>query len=255
MKNRTEPKPYAGILVLGLTVVALGGFVAAVLVLRAYGKEPSSAGALDPALAGRIAFEDGDFKEALSQLERAVQRPTCDRQTKLLYARTLGMLGRISQAQAFLAEMIKAEPKDVAAISAMAEVLEAAGELEHAVMYAQRAAHVRPQDAYLWKRLALLQLRAGQGMEAMASAERSLELDPEQEDMKKLMAQLAAKPPGLPEGMPGAGGRKPAGHLGMIPGMPEIPDPRSMVPDPRSFMPGSPSSKGASPIPGQAKGW
>jgi len=243
---------YGSILLLAVTCLALGGAVAALVALGPVGSGGRSENVrIHPALLGRSAFEDAKLNEALQYLEQAINRPAdvgSDRQTKLLYGRTLGMLGRISQAEAFLADMIKRNPDDTSAMTTLSEIFEASGDLDQALCYAVPAARLQPDNAYLWRRLALLQVKAGQGLEAMASIQRSLQLDPGQEDLTRLRASLASRPPWISELLPSDMGSRPRrSQIGMIPGMPHIPDPRSMVPAPRSSR-RDPQGRSGSPV-------
>jgi tetratricopeptide (TPR) repeat protein len=256
MKRTPTPSRW-GLAVAGFGALSIVGAVAAVAAVVA---ADSGAGIpalprgrayypADPAARARIELEEGNLSRALEFFEQAFapDRPSPSRETRLAYARALTRAGRIAKAQSLLAELIKSDPRDAAAISAMADLLEASGDVDQALLYAQRAAHLRPKDAYLWKRVAQLQLRANRPIEALASAERSLELDPDQEDLKKLVSHLASQPPSI-DGLPGLsapGARRPGAGT-----IPQIPDPRSLIPDPSSAIPGRSPRPGAAGLAG-----
>lgn len=198
----------------------------------------------DPAARARVEMEEGNLRRALEFFEQAMDRFS-SRATRLAYARALIQAGRLSKAQSLLADFVKSHPHDAAALSAMADLLEVSEDVDQGIVYAHRAAQLRPKDAYLWKRLAQLQLHADRNMIALASAQHSLELEPDQEDLKKLAASVAARSLSLDRlpGMPAARARRPGLGAPAIPGLPSIPDPRSRVPDPRGLPPAN------------AKGW
>jgi predicted Zn-dependent protease len=103
-------------------------------------------------------------------------------------------------------------------------IARATGQLDAAALTLQKAIQSSPDDAVLWRALGIVQIEQGQ---AMLSIQRSLRLDPKQEDLSRLSANLSmqaaqAELPGMPSmrGMQMPGVSTPESLMPKVPGIP-----------------------------------
>lgn len=187
----------------------------------------------DPLLDAKAALADRDHARA-ERLLREISTPDA----RLLLGRALLERGRLDAAQEIFAARLKEAPGDVDALRGLGAVYAGRRQHELAVLHYQRAADARPDDALLWRELALAQRAAGDALGALSSIQRSLAIDKEQSDLTSLMTELALSntPKGPELGLPGA----------PDPFKPRPIDPENLVPRPK-LPPGPPQP----PLPGQ----
>jgi tetratricopeptide (TPR) repeat protein len=151
-----------------------------------------------PTAPGLSVLEQALYASAAGDLDRARElfklhseaRPE-DFYGRLMYARCCVETGRIAEAGRILDQI---EPKGIADVSCAllrARVARLSGQPELAVSVLSREAAERPKSAILWRELGLLQHELGQSMQALSSIQRSLQLDPAQEDLARLAAELS----------------------------------------------------------------
>jgi tetratricopeptide (TPR) repeat protein len=212
---------------------------------RAAWRPPAEADALTRA---KCAWADRDLLQAERLLRTWLDGRPDDAAAASLLGRVLLDLGRLDAAQALFAARVQAHPEDVEALRGLAAVSQAQGRADLALVYLHRAADLRKDDALLWKELATAQRSTGDGLGALASAQQAMAADPQRQDLRDLVADLAqsdVRPP-VP-GSPAAASR--------LPGHGVRPDPlrrfgASVPPDPRpgSLVPvAAPSPSGRQP--------
>lgn len=192
-----------------------------------------------------------------------------DPPSRLLYARACLDCGRLAQASRTLEGLSEAEKKEPSVMLLRAQLARQGGRPEAAAMILQGAVAAHPENARLWRELALFQWEIGQPLQAVASIQRSLELDGNQEDLARLSADwspAAAKKAGNPalpdvprfdplgpalqaqgEAFPGqpTGARRAGGRLGLWA------DPFDHRPPRSDAIPGPPYSGPRYPVPGK----
>ncbi|HEX7897480.1 MAG TPA: tetratricopeptide repeat protein [Planctomycetota bacterium] len=178
----------------------------------------------DPVKEAKCALVDREPARAERLLKEHLERHD-DPAARALLGRVLLELGRADAARALFTSLVEKRPEDVEALRGLAAACQAQGQTDLALIYAHRAADLRPKDAGLWRDLALAQRAGGDVLGALSSAQQGLAADPDRQDLRELVASLAQSDarPRMP-GMASAALR--------APGAPDLPDPLRRVEPP-----------------------
>ena len=154
----------------------------------------SGAGKMDTRLIVADASEllaKGDRRGAVSLLEGAISNGRCDRGVVSmlcgLHLESENLLGLLDVHEGWLARA----PFDVARMLETAEVLERAGDLARAREQVERARHVCPEDARVFRLLARLAEREGELEAACVALDEVVRLDPGYDIARRQRALLA----------------------------------------------------------------
>lgn len=183
---------------------------------------PSASVARGPSAIDRakVAYADRDFKRA-EELLAGAEGPDAD----ILRAKIRRDTGRVAEARDLFAKVLKQDPKNADAVQGLAQTYTALRQDEMAIPFWRRLCDLRP-DAYSYRELALAQVRTKDTIGALTSIQKSLELDPAQQDLQVLLAEVAA----------GRADSATAGSSALAPRSsrrtPMIPDPTSHFPQP-----------------------
>jgi thioredoxin-like negative regulator of GroEL len=222
-------------LAVGLIVVlaGLGGFY---VYLVAYDVKPPM-----------TAYNYSTYKEAVTEYSRGNLTRACellklycdshatDVDARLLYAKMCIESGRVKEAAAVLGE-IPAE--NVARTVLLATIARQTGEYHECQRLLKTAIKTNPNDARLWRELGILFNQIGDPRSALSAIQRSLKLDPKQEDLAQLSAQLSSQAAmaDIPRSeIPSPRGRGPGLPIGAAnPMNPHdlVPRPGTEIPDP-----------------------
>jgi protein O-mannosyl-transferase len=142
--------------------------------------------ALDPAsytahwMLGVSLHRSGRFEEALATYREAerVAAGTDDHEARYNLALTLIALGRESEAETELLNVLDGYPTHLPSLQAMRDLCTARGASDLALKLCQRAVHVDPAFTEGWVELAAQANRAGAYAEGLSAARRAIELDP-----------------------------------------------------------------------------
>ena len=246
----------SGVVVMGVLGLAIA--IAIVVVISYAFAGPSRyalKSSVTPLLRAQVAFVDHRYEEAEGIVRGVIKVAPGDLKAKGLLGRILLKRGRREEARKIFASILEKDGTHLEALLGLAKVYEGMGQGDLAAIYMRKVAEQRPGEAWVWRELALLQKRTGDVVGAMASAQRSLSIDPDQEILTALMADVSAlEAPNPLQGLPGVGNPSAAGNR--LPGMPANPGlnqpnipgqrpgvpgiPRPVVPDPRPKLPGDP---------------
>lgn len=102
----------------------------------------------------------------------------------------LRMQGKIKDAQKSLLEAIKMNPKDFQLYFNYAIVLEEIGELQGALEYLNKAKENKMPGAQLYNAYGRIYLKLGKKEEAKTSFEKSLSINPNQEEIKEILKKM-----------------------------------------------------------------
>lgn len=211
---------------LGLSLLLAAG---AAITLGSPGETRIRRPELDRLSQAKIAFAERDFARAEELL-----KDTADRGERLFLGRILLARGRLAEARAIFAAAFKEDAKNPEASRGLAAAYLALGQADLAVIYAERAANLLKDDPTVWRELGLAQEKKGDSMGALASFQRSLELDRDQADLNRLVQELLTGKNPFGE-TAGPGRRGPHDPPGI-----RAPDPKSLVPrapDPTRLLP------------------
>lgn len=135
-------------------------------------------------LLGEIAFRRGEFQRALSLLATALARKPELSVARRAYAETLLALGRAEALDEF-AKALQQNPTDPALHDGMARALAQRGNsLDEALAHAQRAVELDPTSPPFWNTLALIAFRLRRYDDAENALLRALELRPDSENYR-----------------------------------------------------------------------
>jgi Flp pilus assembly protein TadD len=186
-----------------------------------------------------LLYAQGNVGRCRDLLKTYCESRPDEKDARLFYARACAETGRIQEAQKAL-EPIRNEGWALAGAALIdATLARSSGQLDVAAMTLQKAIKTSPEDSGLWRALGIVQVEQGQVMQALVSIQRSLKLDPNQEDLSRLSAALSmqaaqADLPGMPNGRgprtPGI--PTPEGLMPKMPALPQPPDPRNQLPQP-----------------------
>lgn len=147
---------------------------------------------------GLIAFVRGDqlwnlgrFDEAKAELERAVATGNPQlAPARWKLANAYLREGRADDALALLRPLESAFPKQYEVVAGLGFALFIKGDFEHAVSYLDRAREIRPPDTNLLNAAGDSHQRLGQVEQAKDAYQRSLQLDPNQPEIKERLEKL-----------------------------------------------------------------
>jgi len=189
----------AGLLAASAIASAVGGW----LVLRTPAA-PSVRGTARIERA-RAAYLERDLVGAEAMLRELLRENSEDRPAGRLLGRVLAERGRLAASKEIFEGLLKGDAKDVDALRGLAQVFRAMGQPRSAVPWLDQAIGLRKEDAGLWKELGSAQREAGDTMGAFTSVQKSLSLDPQQEDLSMELAELLrSAPAGGAPGQPGS---------------------------------------------------
>src|SRR5262249_56336491 len=130
-------------------------------------------------------FGERLWAEAREKLERAPLQAPGHRNARRLLARAYLAEGRTVPAERALREGIRLEPGAPEVRDALAEVLEAIGRLDDALLQLEEAARLAPHDVRRLAWIADLYLRRRLLARARAPLERALDLAPDRSDLRE----------------------------------------------------------------------
>jgi tetratricopeptide (TPR) repeat protein len=202
------------------------------------GRPRAGSSVLEQALAW---YAKGHFERARADLKLYCEANPHHAEAKILYARVCIESGRTAEASKILEALNR---NDATVLLLQAKIAKQCGQLDAASMLVQRALKLDAKNAAVWREIAFLQYEQGQHMQALTAIQRSLHLDPDQDDLSRLSAELSLQ--AATADMPNQASRKPAGMPtpdSFMPKMPGVPDPSSHFPTPT----GMPKGAGRSP--------
>lgn len=129
-------------------------------------------------LLAQARFLQGDHREAIAQLDRAIAASPRVAAYRATRGTVLRAAGRLEDAIAAFEDAVALDPGHSSAHRSLASACVAQGDLEGARRAFLRAVGVAPGDGELWLGLAQVLSAAGRPGEAAAAAERAVELDP-----------------------------------------------------------------------------
>lgn len=187
------------------------------------------------------------FKEALTayargQSERACEllgyycdRYPADAEARVLLGKFLVELGRLKEASKVLAALEGAESVEVNRAILLAAIARQTGEYHQAQTILRGVIKKHPNDARLWRETGQFLAQIGDTRNAAAAIQKSLALDPKQEDLRSMGSDLASRAATSdlqPPNPASARGPRPSGPRpgGIDPFAP--PNPHTLVPNP-----------------------
>jgi predicted Zn-dependent protease len=219
-------------------VLILGGLTLCLSGLAAYLHHRA-----EPPKPGPSILEQALYAQATGDLDRArdlmkLHSEACpsDWGSKLHYASLCVDTGRTAEASRILQE-IESKKLAVAQCAILRSRMACrSGQQDLAASVLSAAALELPKSAILWRELGLMHHAQGRGVEALAACQRSLALDPAQEDLSRLVAELSvsAATGDLPRGKSRGGPQVAAPQTPVIriPGAITVPDPTDHLPNP-----------------------
>lgn len=232
-----------GLCILALVLVAVWAFL-----VTASDSPANLSRARDSFSESAALYARGDFERARELLQIYCLEYPQHFEAKMLYARVCAESGHAKEATRILEELAKSGRKDPDITIVHAKVAVSSGQPAHALSLLRQATMKEPKDARLLRELAILEYQLGQSSEAMASAHRSLQIDPSQEDLTQLASELSlqAATNGMPRGfdMPQPGMQQ---HFQMPQGRMQ----ENIYGAPNPFIP----SPAGAPSPRQQDGW
>ncbi len=240
MKLKSEGAGRGRALALALLLVSILGAGGALLALGASdpGRRPDVREP-DRLTLAKAAFADRDYARAETLLREMLKALPDHRGARVFLGRVLVERGRLLEARDLLSGVLKDDPKDYEATRAMAAALRGLGQRDLAAASLQRAAQLDGgrTDPGLYKELGILERERGDALAALTALQQSLSLDPNQEDLRTVLAELGTGKDGLAEGRsrsPLPGGLnpmnpRPVDPADAAPG-PRVPDPAQLLP-------------------------
>lgn len=141
--------------------------------------------------ASRFADAEADFRKVM---ELGVDHPD----DHYLFGFALMQVGKLDEARAEFERTLATHPDREDARGALVQTLEAmlaqASAAEQAGAYARRLTELRPDDARYWRSLGVVLSEMNRTADAVAALQRSLDLNPEQADLKHMIEQLQRSP-------------------------------------------------------------
>ena len=181
----------------------------------------------------RAAYVDRDYARAESRLRELLSARGPDPALSTLLGRVLLDRGHAAEARQHFQEVLSKDPQHVEASRGLAQALQTLGQPELALAVLQKVMGLdaAKNDPRLWKQLGQLQRASGDSFSALASFQRSLQLDPAQSDVSESFSDLAS------------GRDTPAGTLA-------LPSPNAGLPrpGPAELMPTAPTDRGLLPF-------
>jgi len=191
MRDRSSSK--RGLILLsflGLAVLGVGG---AAVALWGPSRTPSRGLTREQRLAAvHSACAEERWPGAEELLRTLLAEDPKDLNLRLLMARVLLELGKVSQARQLYDQIHKEKPDTAEAVIGLGRVHESLGELDHAIACYRRATEMRPSDGLIHRRLGLALLKKGDSIAALFSIRQSLKVQPGQEDLSRLMNEIGA---------------------------------------------------------------
>jgi len=146
-----------------------------------------------PVAQGNLAtllFETGDFPEAGPVFERWAKLEPESVEPRLGLALTDLMLQKRDEAIAVFNEVLKMEPENLRAHIALGETFLRTGDLEKAQSHLERAARIQGDIPRVYKSLGEIYMKRGLKQQAARAFRRSLSLEPDQDDVRRLLSSL-----------------------------------------------------------------
>lgn len=138
------------------------------------------------------AWRQRDFAKAESVLRAALKADPKDLKALSALGRLLVDVGRTKEAKSVLDQALALDPKHVDTLRALAELQTGLGRHDLAVALWNRACRASPEDFQLWRGLAHAASRSNDAGLAMSAIQKSLKINPDQEDLRRLMTEVAA---------------------------------------------------------------
>lgn len=154
---------------------------------------------LDPAAEGRIAYQHGDYDEALQHFEEEIARRPTDPEAHNNAGQVLVRLGRPAEAVPYLAKAVALDPERWAYRFNLARGHGALGHWNLAAAEYEEAARVMPGDYATLFNLAQALHRAGREDEAVARYHEAIDLQPDDPTFHLALAVSEEKRTRLPE--------------------------------------------------------
>lgn len=113
---------------------------------------------------------------------------------KILLGRVLLERGHAAEAQQHFQNILTQDPQNLEASSGLARALQTLGQPELALAVLRKVMTLEPakNDPRLWKQLGMMQRASGDSFGALASFQKSLQLDPAQSDVSESYSDTAS---------------------------------------------------------------
>jgi tetratricopeptide (TPR) repeat protein/predicted AlkP superfamily phosphohydrolase/phosphomutase len=151
-----------------------------------------------PVARGNLAtmlFESGRFERALGEFRKWSELEPESVEARLGLGLALLMTQERGEARVVFEEVLRAEPDNLRAHIALGETLLREGDLEGAQRHLERASRLGGDVARIHASLGEVYLRRGLRKEAAREFRRSLEIEPDQETIRRRLAEAAGSPP------------------------------------------------------------
>ncbi len=125
--------------------------------------------------------QQGKFDEAIACFRKAMQLDPNSEQARVNLVATLNQQGKFDEGLAVCREVVKRNPKSAVALNSLAWALATCADRTlrnptEAVMHAEKAVELAPQDGNNWNTLGVAQYRAGDWIAATKSLQKSMQL-------------------------------------------------------------------------------
>jgi tetratricopeptide (TPR) repeat protein len=149
----------------------------------------------------KILDQQGDFKAALLEWQKAVEYDPKDGLARFYMAVALEQQGQLAQALEEFQKSVDLDPNDASAYFYYAIALQRAGRLPESIETYKKVLEIRPYDLATEKSLAAALIEAGRNNEAVAVLRTALTLDPQIAEAHHLLGAVLATSGQLDEGI------------------------------------------------------
>jgi len=175
--------------------------------------------------AGSLAAENGLYKEAAQFYSNALELDPTYMLAKRNLLKTLPELGLWESTESLALQILRQEPRDYQALNNLARAQVAQRRPGEAIETMRRIAQYYPNDANVFRNLGLVYLNERRDTQrAQAYFRRSLELNPDQPDIRSYVQDENLNNPNPPSGLPQLPGLPPGIPPRVpIPNLPQVP--------------------------------